>query len=89
MQLRRLAALERQKIEEEYQMVKETIEYLEDLLAHPAKILVVIKDELTKLKEKYADERRTKVYKSKVGEFSDEDLIPNESTVVTLTDTVI
>jgi len=87
MQLRRLAALERQKIEEEYQMVKETIEYLEDLLAHPAKILVVIKDELTKLKEKYADERRTKVYKSKVGEFSDEDLIPNESTVVTLTDT--
>jgi DNA gyrase subunit A len=87
MQLRRLAALERQKIEEEYNMVKETIAYLEDLLAHPAKILVVIKGELTKLKEKYADERRTKVYKSKVGEFSDEDLIPNEPTVVTLTDT--
>nr|MBI5455779.1 DNA gyrase subunit A [Candidatus Levybacteria bacterium] len=86
-QLRRLAALERQKIEEEYQMVKETIEYLEDLLAHPAKILVVIKGELTKLKEKYKDERRTKVFKSKVGEFSDEDLIPNEPTVVTLTDT--
>ena len=87
LQLRRLAALERQKIEEEYQMVKETIEYLEDLLAHPAKILIVIKEELNKLKEKYADERRTKVFKSKVGEFSDEDLIPNEPTVVTLTDT--
>ncbi len=87
MQLRRLAALERQKIEDEYQMVKETIAYLEDLLAHPAKILVVIKEELTKLKEKYGDERRTKVYKSKVGEFSDEDLIPNEPTVITLTDT--
>lgn len=86
-QLRRLAALERQKIEEEYQMVKETIAYLEDLLAHPAKILTVIKDELTKLREKYADERRTKVFKSKVGEFSDEDLIPNEPTVVTLTAT--
>jgi DNA gyrase subunit A len=87
LQLRRLAALERQKIEDEYQMVKETIAYLEDLLAHPAKILTVIKGELDKLKEKYADERRTKVYKSKVGEFSEEDLIPNEPTVVTLTDT--
>ena len=87
MQLRRLAALERQKIEDEYQMVKETIAYLEDLLAHPAKILTVVKDELTTLKQKYGDERRTKVYKSKVGEFSEEDLIPNEPTVITLTDT--
>jgi DNA gyrase subunit A len=87
MQLRRLAALERQKIEEEYQMVKETIAYLENLLAHPAKILIVIGEELTKLKEKYSDPRRTKVYKSKVGEFSEEDLIPNEPTVITLTDT--
>ncbi len=87
MQLRRLAALERQKIEDEYQMVKETIAYLEDLLAHPAKILIVVKDELINLKQKYGDERRTKVYKSKVGEFSEEDLIPNEPTVITLTDT--
>jgi len=87
LQLRRLAALERQKIEEEYQMVKETIAYLEDLLAHPAKILIVIGEELTKLKERYSDPRRTKVYKSKVGEFSEEDLIPNEPTVITLTDT--
>ena len=87
MQLRRLAALERQKIEDEYQMVKETIAYLEDLLAHPEKILVVVKEELTSLKKKYGDERRTKVYKSKVGEFSEEDLIPNEPTVITLTTT--
>lgn len=87
MQLRRLAALERQKIEDELLMIKEEIAYLEDLLAHPEKILSVIKEELTKLKEKYADARRTKVYKSKVGEFSDEDLIPNESTVITLTNT--
>ena len=87
MQLRRLAALERQKIEEEYQMVKETIEYLDDLLAHSTKILTVIKGELSKLKEKYADQRRTKVFKSRVGEFSDEDLIPNEPTVITLTGT--
>ncbi len=87
MQLRRLAALERQKIEDEYQMVKETIVYLEDLLANPGKILSVIKSELAKLKEKYTDTRRTKVYKGKVGEFSDEDLIQNEPTVITLTTT--
>jgi DNA gyrase subunit A len=87
MQLRRLAALERQKIEDELVMVKETIDYLEDLLAHPGKILHVIKDELKVVKEKYADPRRTKVYKSKVGEFSEEDLIPNEPTVITITNT--
>ncbi len=87
MQLRRLAALERQKIEDELAMVRETIAYLEDLLAHPEKILSVIKTELAKLKEKYADPRRTKVFKSKVGEFSEEDLIPNEPTVITLTNT--
>lgn len=87
MQLRRLAALERQKIEDEYEMIKETIEYLENLLSHPEKILKVIKDELVRLKEKYGDSRRTKVFKSKVGEFSEEDLIPNEPTVITLTNT--
>ena len=87
LQLRRLAALERQKIEEEYKMVKEAIDYLEDLLAHPEKILKVVKSELSVLREKYADPRRTKVYKGKVGEFSEEDLIPNEPTVITLTTT--
>ncbi len=87
MQLRRLAALERQKIEDEYAMVKETIAYLEDLLSHSGKILTVIKEELIKLKEKFGDQRRTRVFKSRVGEFSDEDLIQNESTVITLTET--
>ncbi|HSD98883.1 MAG TPA: DNA gyrase subunit A [Patescibacteria group bacterium] len=87
MQLRRLAALERQKIEEELLMVKETIAYLEDLLSHPEKILKVVAEELTHLKEKYGDERRTKVYKGKVDEFSEEDLIPNEPTVITITNT--
>ena len=87
MQLRRLAALERQKIEDELAMVRETIAYLEDLLAHPEKVLVVIKDELQKLKEKYGDERRTKVVKGKVGEFSEEDLVPNDPMVVTITKT--
>lgn len=87
MQLRRLAALERKKIEDEYAEVMKLINFLEDLLAHPAKILKVIKDELIALKDKYGDERRTKVYKNPVGEFSEEDLIPAEDTVVTVTAT--
>ncbi|MCL4366024.1 DNA gyrase subunit A [Patescibacteria group bacterium] len=86
MQLRRLAALERQKIEDELKMIRETIAYLEDLLAHPEKILKVIKDELVRIKEKYADERRTRVYKQKIGEFSEEDLVPNEVTIATITE---
>ncbi len=85
MQLRRLAALERQKIEDEYHMIMETIAYLEDLLSHPEKILMVIKDELVYLREKYADQRKTRVVKSKVGEFSDEQLIQKESVMVTIT----
>lgn len=86
MQLRRLAALERQKIEDELKMVRELISYLEDLLAHPEKVLTVIKDELSKIKEKYSDERRTRVYKQKIGEFSEEDLVADEVTIVTVTE---
>lgn len=87
MQLRKLAALERQKLEDEYAMVKETIAYLEDLLARPAKMLKVIKEELVKIKEKFGNDRRTRVFKSKVGEFAEEDLIPNEETIITITKT--
>lgn len=86
MQLRRLAALERQKIEDELAMIRETISYLEDLLAHPEKILKVIKEELTHLKERYGDDRKTKVYKSKVGEFSEEQLIANEDVIITMSE---
>lgn len=85
MQLKRLAALERQKIEEELKMIRELIAYLEDLLAHPEKILAVAKSELLKLKERFGDERKTRVFKQKIGEFSEEDLIPNEPTIVTIT----
>ncbi|HUV72101.1 MAG TPA: DNA gyrase subunit A [Clostridia bacterium] len=87
MQLRKLAALERQKIEDEYKAVKETIDYLTNLLAHPEKILKVIGEELEEIKKKYKDERRTKIYKKKVDEFSEEDLIPNEEMIVTVTST--
>jgi len=87
MQLRRLAALEREKLEDEWKMVKETIDYLLSILGNPKKILEITKEELLKIKEKYIDDRRTRVYKSKVDEFSEEDLIPNEPTVITITKT--
>ncbi len=87
MQLRRLAALEREKIQEEWNMIKETIDYLTSLLSDPKKMLKVVSEELAKIKEKYEDKRRTRVYKSKVDEFSEEDLIQNEPTVITLTQT--
>lgn len=87
MQLRRLAALERQKIDDELQMTREEIAYLEDLLAHPEKILTVIKNELKHLSEKFGDDRRTRVYKQGIGDFSEEDLIANEPCMVTMTET--
>lgn len=87
MQLRRLSSLEREKIEDEWGMVKETIDYLTSLLGDPQRILSVVKEELIKVKEKYQDARRTRVYKSKVDEFSEEDLIQNEPTVITITKT--
>ena len=87
MQLRRLAALERQKIEDEYKQVLTQIAFLEDLLSHTEKILGVIKDESIALKEKFGDDRRTRVYKLGIGDFREEDLIPSEDTVVTVTAT--
>lgn len=87
MQLRRLAALERQKIEDEYSQVKKFIDFCQDLLAHPEKILGIIKTELGAIKDKFGDDRRTRVFKLPVGEFSEEDLIPNTETVITITST--
>ena len=82
MQLRRLAALERKKIEDEYQEIQKTIAFLLDLLAYPEKILKIIIAELNDIKAKYGDERRTKIYKKKAEEFSDEDLIPNKEEII-------
>jgi len=87
MQLRRLSALEVEKLEAEWKEIKALIDYLEGLLADPLKLLKVVRDELVAIKEKYQDARRTKVYKSKVDEFSEEDLIQNEQTVITITET--
>lgn len=85
MQLRTLAGLERQKIEDEYAELMKLIKKLEQLLSTKANILKVIKEELTQIRDKYGDARRTKVVKSAIGEFSEEDLVPNESVIVTLT----
>ncbi|HBB37270.1 MAG: gyrase subunit A protein [Candidatus Moranbacteria bacterium GW2011_GWC1_45_18] len=86
MRLQTLAGLERKKIEDELKEKKRLIAELEDLLKSPKKILGVIKKELQDLKEKYGDERKTRVVKSAVGEFKQEDLIPNEETIIVLTE---
>ncbi len=85
MQLRRLAALERQKIEAEYREVSERIEYLEDLLAHPKKILSIIQEDLQTMVEKYGDERRTRIAHDLTGDLNEEDLVRDEATLVSIT----
>lgn len=86
MRLQTLAGLERQKIEDELQEKLKLIKELEALLKDPKKILKVIKDEIIALKERYGDQRRTKVIKGRIGEFSEEDLIADDETIVVLTD---
>jgi DNA gyrase subunit A len=85
MQLRRLAALERQKIEDEYRELIQLIAELEDILANPHKILYLIQQDMARLKEKYGDERRTRIIPDVDGEVSDEDLIPDVRVLITLT----
>jgi DNA gyrase subunit A len=84
MQLRRLANLERKKLLDEYAEVVKTIAYLEELLANPRRILLLIKEEVSQLKSQYADPRRTAISGEEVTEFREEDLIPHQSVVVTL-----
>lgn len=85
LQLRRLAALERLKIEEEHRQTVELINYLEDLLANPKKILNVIKEDLQELAEKYGDKRRTVITAEANGEFKEEDLVADEATLISIT----
>lgn len=84
MRLQTLAGLERQKIEDELKEKLKLIAELEAILKSEKKILAIVKDELTKIKEKYGDERKTKVMKSGVTEFKQEDLIPDEEAIITL-----
>lgn len=85
MQLRRLAALERQKIDDEYNDVENNIANLTATITVPEKMVGVIKSENKEITEKYADSRLTKIYVKGLEDFSDEDLIPNEETLLTLT----
>ncbi|MEO5986821.1 MAG: DNA gyrase subunit A [Candidatus Limnocylindria bacterium] len=84
MQLRRLAALERKKIEDEYKAIIQLISELEDLLANPRKVLLVIKDELADLVKRYGDERKTRIQADANRELTAEDLVQAEDVVVTL-----
>jgi DNA gyrase subunit A len=84
MRLARLQGLEREKIEKEYQELQEKIAYYNSLLADDAKLMGVIKDELLEIKEKYGDERRTKIERD-VDDLDEEDLIEDETVAVTLT----
>jgi DNA gyrase subunit A len=84
MRLARLAALERKKIEDEYLSVIQLIAELEDILANPARVMGIIRDELIELKRKYAGERRTRVQDDASREMTDEDLIADEDVVVTI-----
>ena len=84
MQLRRLSALERRKVEEEYNDLLKEIARLESLLASEEQILDVVKQDLIDIREKYGDVRRTRIVDA-VGDLTDEDLIPEVDVVVTLT----
>jgi len=87
MQLRRLAALEREKIDQEYAEIMDQINKLTAILRDPKKILKIIVDEVSELKEKFGDPRRTRIYKQKIGEFSEQDLIAKEDVLITVTKT--
>lgn len=85
MQLRRLSALEQQKIEDEYKQVRERIAYLEDLLRSPQKILNLIKADVIELAEKYGDERRTRILHGVGADFDESDLIADEEVLISYT----
>jgi DNA gyrase subunit A len=85
MQLRRLAALERQKIEDEHKETLETIASLEELLADPKKILEAIRRDLLEMAEQYGDDRRTRIAAEARESLNDEDLVPDEAVLISIT----
>jgi len=85
MQLRRLTGLEREAVENELRELLKLIARLEAILADEQEILNIIKTELLEMKEKYGDERKTKIINHELGKFSDEELIPEEESVILLT----
>lgn len=85
MRLQKLAGLERKKIEDELKAVQAFIKECEDILKNPKRVLGIIKTELTEVREKYADPRRTKIIKHGAKNFSIEDIVPDEGSVLVLT----
>jgi len=85
MKLQKLAGLERKKIEDELKAIQALIEDLKDILSKTKRILKIVKDELTEIKAKYGDERRTKIVKGGIKSFSEEDLIADEPSMLVLT----
>lgn len=85
MQLRRLVNLERQKLDDEYREVLKNIAYLEDILSDPRRVLSIIKQETRQMKERLGDARRTRIVPIEAEEIGEEDVIPEETTVVTIT----
>jgi DNA gyrase subunit A len=85
MQLRRLTGLEREAVENELNELMKLIAKLEGILADEQEILKIIKTELLEMKEKYGDERRSHMINHELGKFSDEELIPEEESVILLT----
>lgn len=85
MRLSALAALERKRIEDELDEKLKLIDELTAILNDPGKVLQIIKDEILEIKEKYGKKRQTKIISQEIGDFKAEDLIPNESVIVTLT----
>ncbi len=85
MKLAKLAGLERKAVEDELKEKQQFIAEMKDLLASPKKVLKIISTELEEIREKYADERRTKIVKGGVKEISDEDLVPEKETMLVLT----
>ena len=86
MQLRRLAALEREKIQQEHAEIQKRIGHLQDLLASPKKILALVKDELKEVVDKYGDPRRTRIAPDASEEFREEDLVADEAVLITITE---
>ena len=85
MKLQQLANLERIKVEEELKELKKLIKELKEILSSTKRIQKVIADELKAVKEKYANERRTRIFKQDVGQMTQEDLIPKEATILMIT----
>jgi DNA gyrase subunit A len=86
MQLRRLAALEREKIQTEHKEILERIASLEALLADPHMILALIKDEINEIEKKYGDERRTRIAPDASEDLSEEDLVADEAVLISITE---